>query len=203
MNRSENFIEVFKAIEKARPLFKSLKKECTNSHFKSGYADIDTVLHSLKDGLKEANLSVMQFPNNKDGIFVLTTIVSHTESGAYIENDYPLLVDKNTSQGQGSAITYARRYSLTAIFGLHEFDDDGNASSEEPEGKKPPEEKKVVDLKELITKVMDKELVNYVEDREALRNIFITLRDANVNPASLQALVKMHFEKKLKKKGTL
>lgn len=204
MNRSENFIEVFKAIEKARPLFKSLNKSSKNTHFKSEYADLDEVLHAIKEGLKEANVSVVQFPNQKDGVFVLTTIVSHTESGAYIENDYPLLVDKNTSQAQGSAITYARRYSLTAIFGLYEFDDDGNASSgkeEEPKEQNKLEQNKL-ELKDELERVMKEMIVDYVEDKIVMRKIYTTLLDAKVNVQSIPALVRMHYEQKLKKKGS-
>lgn len=52
-----------------------------------------------------------------------------------------------------------------------------------------------------LKKVMDEELVNYEKDSEVLKKIYVTLRDANVNPNSLRTLVRMHFEKKLKKKG--
>jgi hypothetical protein len=37
--------------------------------------------------------------------------------------------DANNPQQQGSAITYARRYALAAIFNLNQEDDDANSAS--------------------------------------------------------------------------
>lgn len=199
MRRSDNFIEVFKGIEKARPLFKSLKKESKNPHFKSEYADLDEVLHAIKDGLHSANIAVSQFPNHKDdGRFVLTTIVSHTESGAFIESDYHLLVDKATSQAQGSAITYARRYSLTAIFGLYEFDDDGNEASKQSVVQKSPE----VTNKEELQRVMKNIRNDYDPTPEQWKEIAAKFLQNYVSDKDLPLLVRKEFERlKVKRKS--
>lgn len=130
MRKSEKISTLEKAIMCAEDKFRSISRASKNPHFKSDYADLDEVLSIIHEPLAQAGVSIRQFPDiNAAGNFVLTTRISHPESGEFMETDYVLLLEKNTCQGQGSAITYARRYSLTSIFNLHEFDDDGNAAS--------------------------------------------------------------------------
>jgi hypothetical protein len=71
----------------------------------------------------------MQTPSPSDsGTLALTTRLVH-ESGEWIEDTATLPLPKNDPQGYGSAMTYARRYALSAITGLYQDDDDGNAAS--------------------------------------------------------------------------
>lgn len=60
----------------------------------------------------------------------LTTRIEHVATGEFIEATTPLMLDRDNSQGLGSAITYTRRYALLSILGLvADQDDDGEKAS--------------------------------------------------------------------------
>lgn len=103
---------------------KPIKKEEVNPFYKSKYANLEAVLDAIKTPLVLAGLSVSQFPDG-DG---LTTLVIHAESGEWLQSTQKLLLAKQDPQGQGSALSYARRYSLCAVLGLITEDDDGNSA---------------------------------------------------------------------------
>lgn len=102
-------------------------KSSTNPFFKSKYAGLPAILEAIADPLNESGLIFTQFPN-EDG---LCTTLIHAESGEYMQAQFKMLPVKQDPQAQGSAITYARRYSLVSILGLNvDEDDDGNKASE-------------------------------------------------------------------------
>ncbi len=79
--------------------------------------------------LTKHGLSIMQLPDNIDGKPALTTIVMHT-SGQFQKATTPLLIEKETAQGYGSALTYTRRYGYAAALQIViDEDDDGNKAS--------------------------------------------------------------------------
>ena len=61
----------------------------------------------------------------------LETTIMH-ESGEYMSSVMPMPVAKKDAQGYGSAMTYARRYSIASMFGIAQADDDGNAARKSP-----------------------------------------------------------------------
>ena len=85
---------------------------------------------SARKALAENGLAVTQTTDvGESGEMVMLTTLMHT-SGEWIGGVYPIRPTQNTPQGMGSAITYARRYSLSALLGLTaDDDDDGNAAS--------------------------------------------------------------------------
>ena len=102
-------------------------KEANNPFFKSKYASLPNIQEAVKTPLEKAGLVYSQFPDGQNG---LTTILMHPESGEWIGARHEMQPAKNDPQGQGSAITYQRRYALGAILGLTiDEDDDGNAAS--------------------------------------------------------------------------
>jgi hypothetical protein len=116
-----------KALATFRSKVPAIKKDRENPFFKSSYATLDNILETIKPALLEANLSVIQVPLEGGK---LRTVIYETESGESIEGTMDILIGKNDPQGQGSAISYARRYALASMLGLAtEEDDDGNASS--------------------------------------------------------------------------
>ena len=112
----------------------TLVKTATNPHFGNEYVPLEEVLDKVLPVLHEQGLLLIQEPHSLDtGVPVLRTSLIHVESGDKIESTMALVLDKTTPQGQGSAITYARRYSILSILGLvGEDDDDGNAASPKP-----------------------------------------------------------------------
>ena len=102
-----------------------LVKDAENPHFKSGYATLGAVLDLLRPVLQERNLLLIQTVDDVR----LTTKIVDVDDGDELESSMLIVMDKQTSQGLGSGITYARRYSLTTLFNLDAEDDDGNAAS--------------------------------------------------------------------------
>lgn len=132
MNKSENIAELAFALVLAQPMIETAKMDSVNPFFKSKYADLGAVWDAVREALKAQDLTVSQFPDQTvSGEPALTTILIH-KSGQWISGTYPLCVtDKeSTPQGYGSALTYARRYGLSAVLGvIADSDDDGNAAS--------------------------------------------------------------------------
>jgi hypothetical protein len=104
------------------------KKSAKNPFFKSKYANLEEVIHCVKEPFANNGLSFAQFPVSEDGSAGVETIIMH-ESGEFISNSFMLKCAKVDPQGMGSAITYARRYGLQSACGIPSEDDDGNAAS--------------------------------------------------------------------------
>lgn len=125
MQKSESIKEIATAMATFQEEVKNITKDGTNPFFKSKYATLENLRETVKEPLHANGLSYSQFPD-EDG---LTTILMHV-SGEWMMATARLQAKDQTPQGQGSAITYMRRYALAAILGLAtEDDDDGNAAS--------------------------------------------------------------------------
>ena len=115
------------ALIKAQSEMTFASKTGTNPHFKSGYAPLETVIDAVKN------------PLNDNGIFYLQKVYL-AEGGQCVETEFHghggvikagrvyVPADKQTPQGYGSALTYAKRYSLITACGLPSEDDDGNSA---------------------------------------------------------------------------
>jgi ERF superfamily len=97
------------------------------------YATLDSVLDSVKGALNEAGIVIVQSPYNvysgdrSSYTIVLFSRFIHV-SGQWIGSHYPLRPSKPDAQGDGSALTYARRYALMALAGIAPDDDEGEAA---------------------------------------------------------------------------
>ncbi len=110
---------------------KNPSNTAVNPFFRSKYAPLPDILNCIRPLLTENGILLIQNTgSNESGEVYVQTKLIHT-SGEIIETDKLLLKpDKNTAQGIGSAITYCRRYQLTALLGISsEDDDDGNIAS--------------------------------------------------------------------------
>lgn len=104
-----------------------------NPHFKSKYASLAEVIDTAKPVLAKHGLAVIQLPAFRENIgHVLCTRIIHS-SGQWIEDEMRLNPIKDDPQGLGSALTYARRYSIPGVCMIaSEDDDDGNRASHGP-----------------------------------------------------------------------
>ena len=116
------------ALAKAQSEIRGAKKSSTNPFFKSDYADLDTVIKSCFPQLTKNGLSVIQGNDTCDkGSFYVTTMLLH-ESGQWIKSKLKMPIGgKKDAQAVGATITYARRFSLSAMVGIAQTDDDGNS----------------------------------------------------------------------------
>lgn len=133
---------LIEALAKARKVFKPVIKSANNPFFKSKYADLAEVIDATKDGLSDNNLAVLQPPSfqREAGMVKILTILAHS-SNEWMKCTLEMPVSKSDAQGVGSAITYGRRYSYSAVLNVaSEFDDDGNAASGKKGAKEETEE---------------------------------------------------------------
>jgi len=121
---------LYTALVKCQSQIKTALKDSKNPHFKSSYADLTSVMLACKDALAANDLAVLQLSRiHESGAPVLVTRIIHT-SGEHIEGEFPLVCkDPNDPQKLGSAVTYARRYALSAALGITADDDDGQAAA--------------------------------------------------------------------------
>ena len=135
MHKSDDISKLAAALVNAMPMVEGAKKDSVNPFFKSKYADLAAVWDAVRDALEKNDLAVSQLPDHgPDGSPALTTMLIHS-SGQWISSTYPLAVAKPDAQSFGSAISYARRYSLAALMGVLSEDDDGNAAAKAPASK--------------------------------------------------------------------
>ena len=130
MNQSDQINELAQALAAAQAEMKQPGKNAKNPHFGNRYADLNEVITTATPILAKHGLSVTQTTSCEGGMVVLHTTLMHV-SGQWISSSYPVTPVKPDPQGYGSAMTYARRYSLSAIVGLAaDDDDDGEAASD-------------------------------------------------------------------------
>lgn len=107
----------------------TLPKDATNPHFQSRYTPLDTIVEKVGPILNKHGLVWVSLPSGSHDEPTLTYRLVHVETNEALEGVMPLLLDKGSAQAMGSAITYARRYSLCAVLNLvADDDDDGNAA---------------------------------------------------------------------------
>jgi len=129
MTTSEGVSGLAAALAAAQGQFTSIPKNKVNPFFNSKYADLSDVIAAVRSVLAANGLAVSQFPSGTHDAPTLRTILFH-ESGEYVAYEMPMYLPKNDSQGQGSALTYARRYALCSVLGISaDDDDDGNRST--------------------------------------------------------------------------
>jgi hypothetical protein len=121
------------ALAKAQGAMDAAKKDAVNPHFGSKYANLAAVWEAIRGPLAANGLAVVQMSTSDANGVTVTTQLLHS-SGEWIRDRLSLPVVQKTPQGFGSALTYARRYSLAAMVGVAaEEDDDGNAASAKPQ----------------------------------------------------------------------
>lgn len=134
MKTSESISKIATALLQAQKAITFASKDSSNPFFKSKYADLPTVIDAVKPALNDAGIVFIQTASPSDsGTLALTTRLIHI-SGEWIEDIATSTLQKNDPQGYGSAMTYLRRYSLAAITGLYQDDDDGQLASQKKPG---------------------------------------------------------------------
>jgi hypothetical protein len=121
--------QISAAFVKAKRSFGPALKDKNNPHFKSKYADLGACLEAVEDALLENGIALLQ-ETFEDGSGVTVETVFLHESGEERRcGKLHVPAAKQDPQGYGSALTYARRYSLMTACGIAPEDDDGNAAS--------------------------------------------------------------------------
>jgi hypothetical protein len=141
MKTSESIEHLATAFATAQAELQNPTKNKINPHFKSGYVGLADGLETVRKTFADHDLSFIQGTSVSDGIIVMNTRILH-KSGQWIESEYPVS-GFSRPQEMGSAMTYARRYSLFAMVGIAgEDDDDGNAAQASEQAAQPATVKK-------------------------------------------------------------
>jgi hypothetical protein len=126
----KNLLPALLACKKAIP---AIKRSAANPFFNSNYAPLEAILETVEPILFSQGLVIVQSVDTEP--LTLVTTLYHVASGESLSSNYPLPAGLD-SQKLGSAVTYARRYAISALLSLAtEPDDDGNGASDKPQAK--------------------------------------------------------------------
>lgn len=117
------------AFVRAQKAFGPALKTNTNPHFKSKYADLSACIEAVIDALNGEGIALVQQCHESANGVIVETMFVHASGEAMSCGKLHVPAAKQDPQGYGSALTYARRYSLMAACGIAPEDDDGNAGS--------------------------------------------------------------------------
>lgn len=165
-SKSESIKELLSALAKAQGEMGVALKDSNNPFFHSTYADLASVWEVARGPLSKYGLCIIQIPELLGEGIVLITVLGHS-SGEFITSRYPITpmrqardqgwMFSNDPQSIGSAITYAKRYTLAAMLGIatSEDDDDGEKAMGRDKAEEKPAPQKAVSK---LTKIPPKKV---------------------------------------------
>ena len=121
--------EIASALVKAQKEFGPALKSSTNPAFRSRYADLSACVEAVIDALNNNDIFMMQPTHECDNGVIVETIFIHSSGEQISSGRLHVPATKHDAQGYGSALTYARRYSLMTACGIAPEDDDGNSAA--------------------------------------------------------------------------
>jgi hypothetical protein len=120
---------IYNAFVVAQASFAPALKDKTNPHFKSKYADLASCVDAVLEALNDNGIAMVQRTHPDDTGVTVETVFIHSSGESMECGKLHVPAAKQDPQGYGSALTYARRYSLMAACGIAPEDDDGNAAT--------------------------------------------------------------------------
>ena len=128
--QSENITELAKALLNVQRTVQPIAKDAENPFTKSWYASLNSVMDACRDALISNGIWLCQYPVpvEQPNSLGLVTKLTHAESGQWQSSLAVVPLPKADPQGMGSAMTYCRRYALTAMLGMVTEDDDGEGA---------------------------------------------------------------------------
>lgn len=126
------------AIVKAQRAFGPALKDKTNPAFRSKYADLGACIEAVQDALNSNGIALLQQTREDATGVTVETLFLHESGETWASGPLHVPASKQDPQGYGSALTYARRYSLMAACGIAPEDDDGNAASKRTQASNEP-----------------------------------------------------------------
>lgn len=154
MSSSEKTNELYTALAKAQGAITNPAKDARNPHFNSAYANLSGGINAIRAALSANGIAYVQMTRLEGEILMLDTRLAHA-SDQWIQSEWPVCKMPAAPQQIGSALTYARRYSLFSIVGIAgDDDDDGDAAK----GVETPAPKRVAPPKRPFDAVPDKQI---------------------------------------------
>lgn len=130
--QSNEINEIAKALAEFQQVVKDAKLDSVNPHFKSKFSSLSAIYAACRPLMGKYGLSFTHIVEpNGEGMLV-STLLMHS-SGQWIKSSMPVHVDHSKPQAVGSGISYGRRYTLAAIVGISDTeDDDANEAQNNP-----------------------------------------------------------------------
>ena len=203
--KSESIAKLALALSKAQSKITGALTDSNNPFFKSKYADLASVMDAIRIPFAENELAVTQLVQENDSKHFLVTMLMHS-SGEYVTSTYPLVIkDLNNPQAIGSVVTYARRYTLAAIAGVAQVDDDGEAANNrihEVKEKKPLPNYAPTKAANHIEILADPKLEKTVTEAQ-LKRLYAIQQKSKVSPENISQMIKLRFNKTSSKELTM
>ncbi|QJB58417.1 ERF family protein [Pseudodesulfovibrio sp. zrk46] len=130
---SPEITELAEAMIQVQQALSPALKDAENTFTNSRYATLHSVMNACRDALIKHGVWLTQYPVSVEANQLgLVTKIVHAETGQWQASLLTMPLPKNDPQGYGSAMTYARRYGLSALIGIvTENDDDGELASQQ------------------------------------------------------------------------
>jgi len=204
---------IAKAFVEAQKEFAPALKTATNPHFRSQYVDLAGCVEAVIDALNNHGIALVQKTHECETGIKIETIFLHESGESMSGGVLHVPADKQTPQGYGSALTYARRYSLMSACAIAPEDDDGNAATKSMASKLPAKKSITLEIPGKDPKPMqsDNELADQLNKLLALiegkedvdvakkRELIVQLVKLNIN----KLIGKHHVDLKYKVDGIL
>jgi hypothetical protein len=131
MKHSESIINIAKALQEFNKEITNIPQTAKNPFYNSSYAPLGSIIDTVRPIANKYGLSILQDLGDYNTI---STMILHVSGEWICQEGMKMPLEKNTPQGAGSAVTYGRRYSLSAMLNLAtEEDDDGNSHEKKPD----------------------------------------------------------------------
>lgn len=173
LTQSPTINKITLALSKAQAKMKAAKKNTTNPYFKATYADLSSVWDAIRQPLSEQELAVIQIPVEEAKGTAIVTTLAHS-SGEWFRSKLYITPKSKDAQSIGSAITYARRYALSAITGMapDDDDDDGEKATRTPEveNKKVAPAEMLVSHSDVAIPIQTAQMIQDIEEKLAALN---------------------------------
>lgn len=192
-------MNTIKGIDKKLFLFQEkhvkIRKTKTNPHFKSKYADINTILDEVLPVLNELKILVKQKTIYIDNIEYLETSLIDIEDGSSESSVMRMILQKDNEQGFGSSVTYKRRYALVTMLNLEQEDEDGNSASRSSQKHNLEKQKKAGLEKRRLAEKLEK--VASCGDAEAVKALFseLTQEEKNLLGENIDSALEVYIKK--------
>lgn len=135
MNKSDSIKNLAEALNKAQAEFTPAPENANNPHLRNKYADLGSIIETVKPVLAKYGLSVSQLVEGHAGEIGVSNVLMHA-SGEWLESyvSMPIADAKgiNPAQAAGSIVSYLRRYSLAAMLGIYAGGDDDASGGNQP-----------------------------------------------------------------------